>query len=110
MAIPTPEETARVLLTAMVKDLGMRPGNAVFIQALKVRTRERGVHYEDIAPGLERAVENGWLEENVDRRSLHLTELDSPPGGNPRNPPARYVRVPSRVNLTCRWAITLRSF
>lgn len=101
MAIPTPEETARVLLTAMVKDLGMRPGNAIFIQALKVKARERGVYYEDIAPGLERVVENGWLEENLDRRSLHLTEAGFAAAGEPEEPAAPIPAgpQPSELNL-----------
>jgi hypothetical protein len=42
----------------------MRPGHAVFIQALKAAARERGVHYEDMNSGLDRVVENGWLERN----------------------------------------------
>jgi hypothetical protein len=63
--IPTPEETALAILDIFVNFVNhfeLRPGDVLDIRKLKAVWFKRGLAAEDFAPGMEFAVQQGWIE------------------------------------------------
>lgn len=62
--IPTPDEGAREILSILVYDVRMRPNEGVPPNPLKFHWGRRGYRVEDLWPGLDRAIELGWIAED----------------------------------------------
>jgi hypothetical protein len=71
----TQQEIAEGILDMMVKDLKLKPGDAVPDQQLKERYRARKGDSADIKEGLKYAADEGWLAYELTTQMWHLTEL-----------------------------------
>lgn len=59
--LPTPRDTALLILEVLVHDIKMRPGDAVPDNALKARLANHGGDWQHIPAGLKYATEQDWL-------------------------------------------------
>jgi hypothetical protein len=74
MDIPSPEETAKILLRILVVDLVVRPGQIFPIHALVAKARGRDIHADDIDSGFSYAQTEGWVEKAASLVMWRLTE------------------------------------
>jgi hypothetical protein len=73
--MPTPEESARNVLRIFVSHFSGRPGWVLRWINLDAPTyKRRYLHYDDMGPGMEYAVKEGWIEALPDGDSFRLTE------------------------------------
>lgn len=85
---PSPADTAKVIIDALVTDLGLRVGQAVPLRELKARTRARGVHDEDLVAGLNYAEnKENWIEVGRPQGFIRLTD----PGFAAASPKQHYA-------------------
>jgi hypothetical protein len=91
----TAAETARVIVDAMVIDLGLRPDEVAHIQALKAKTRSRGVNDSDLAAGLDHAGnKENWVTNASSPNFVRLTAAGFAAAAQP--PP---IQQAAAVNL-----------
>ena len=73
--MPTPEESARNVLRIFVGHFSARPGWVLrSINFEAANEKRRYLHYDDMGPGMEYAVKQGWIEALPDGDSFRLTE------------------------------------
>ena len=72
--IPTPEQSAREILSIFVTHANMRPGNSLQLNHFFGIWIERGLHDEDLKHGMDYAQEKGWVEIHDNGYSFRLTE------------------------------------
>ena len=73
--LPTPEESARRVLYIFVNHFSGRPGWVLrWINFEAANEKKRYLHYDDVGPGMEYAVKQGWIEALPDGDSFKLTE------------------------------------
>jgi hypothetical protein len=60
--IPTPEESARVILAIFVNHFKCRPGHVLSLSNFIAVSNEYGLHEDDFKPGMDCAADNGWIE------------------------------------------------
>lgn len=73
-AAPTPEETARAILRALVRSIRLRAGQGALVEPLNRQARVEGVDPRDFPAGLSHAVDRGWLVYDRNRAWVGLTE------------------------------------
>jgi len=71
----TQQEVSEWILDILVKDLGLKPGDAVPDQRLKERYRARNGDSANIKEGLKYAGDQEWLSYDPPTQTWHLTEL-----------------------------------
>ena len=69
-----PEETAQKILSIFVSYLRSRPGDIVMARRLRTAWGGQLLNVEDFVPGMEYAVEKGWVEVLRDGESFRLTD------------------------------------
>lgn len=73
--LPTPEESARAVLSIFVDHFKVRPDGALQVKNLNlVGQTKRRLKTDDIVSGIQFSIENGWIEELPGGMSLRLTE------------------------------------
>lgn len=73
-SIPTPEETAVEILTIFVSQFRLRAGGVLSVNNFLSVWHTRGLVAEDFGPGMEHAVEQGWVEIQPDGTDFKLTD------------------------------------
>lgn len=71
--LPTPEETAREILSIFVGHFNSRPGHVLRINNFLAVWHSRRLQSEDFKPGMEFAVEKEWVEVLDNGISFRLT-------------------------------------
>jgi pyrimidine deaminase RibD-like protein len=71
--LPTADETAREILTIFVEHFKCRPNDVLRINNFLAVWLPRGLATEDFGPGMELAIERGWVE-LVTQHSFRLTK------------------------------------
>ena len=72
--LPTPEQTAREILSIFAGHFKSRPGHALRINNFLAVWHSRGLQAEDFKPGMEFAEENEWIEVIDGGTSFRLTD------------------------------------
>ncbi len=72
---PTPEESARKVLYVFVS-FKVRAGEYLPDQSLRSGWEKLGLHFDDLAPGIDYSLQQGWIENKPEHpHSLWLTTL-----------------------------------
>lgn len=86
--MPTPEESARRVLYIFVNHFSGRPGWVLrSINFEAANEKKRYLHYDDLGPGMDHAVKQGWIEALPDGDSFRLTEAGFAEAPEPSGPP-----------------------
>jgi hypothetical protein len=70
--LPTPEETARQILSIFVHDFKSREGDVLRVASFLAVFSEKGLDTRDLPKGIEFAVEKEWIEQ-TSKGGLKLT-------------------------------------
>lgn len=74
-SIPTPEETARVILSIFVDDFQSRPDHVLQLNNFNALWLKRGLDTRDFKPGMTFAAQQGWVEVLRKGEAYKLTTL-----------------------------------
>jgi hypothetical protein len=92
---PSPDETAKTIIDALVTDLRLLPGQAVPFQTLKACLLARGVHVQDLAAGLDYAGNTrDWIEDGPSKGSVRVTASGFAEASQPTAPAAPSTAKP----------------
>ena len=72
--LPTPDQTAREILSIFVEHFKSRPGAVLRINNFLAVWQSRGFQFEDLKLGIEFAAENEWVEVIDGGISFRLTD------------------------------------
>jgi hypothetical protein len=72
--IPSPKETAINILDIFVNHFQERPSHVLRINNFLAVWHKKGLQWDDFVPGMEHAVEEGWVEVLSDGASFRLTQ------------------------------------
>ncbi len=100
--IPTPEESAHVILEIFVNHFKCRPGYVLGLNNFIAVCNQYGLHDEDFKPGMDHAAEKGWVEILGRGDSFRLTEAgfdEAPPFNLMRGKDIRMGHGERRLNV-----------
>jgi hypothetical protein len=70
---PSPDDTARAILRALISRLKLRGGQGALLGAVIQNAQAEGVDRRDFEAGLQRAIARGWILYDPDKQWLGLT-------------------------------------
>ena len=73
--VPTPEESARLILAIFVNHFKCRPGYVLGLSNFIAVSNQYGLHDEDFKPGMDYAAEKEWVEILWRGHSFRLTQM-----------------------------------
>ncbi|WP_439834587.1 hypothetical protein [Aeromonas caviae] len=71
---PTPEQSAREILSIFIKRFNLGPGGTLQINSFSAVWPTPGFEHSDFNTGLAHAIKQGWIEANSGSTSFTLTQ------------------------------------
>ncbi len=72
--LPTPEQSAREILSIFVDHFNLRSGKVLDINNFRAVWESRKLSHQDFKPGMEFAISQGWVEVSANGVSYKLTD------------------------------------